>query len=99
MVKLVNQNFVPALEEAYKGFSEINALDKTLTDFYDSLKDLRLGTLSPIPQLRQDPDDYVVSAQATSPGSVQELATGEVQTKFRLAGLENLAIALAAQND
>ena len=99
MVKLVNQNFVPALEEAYKGFSQINALDKTLTDFYDSLKELRLGTLSPIPQLRQDPDDYVINAQATSPGSVQELATGEVQTKFRLAGLENLAIALAAQND
>ena len=99
MVKLVNQNFVPALEEAYKGFSQINALDETLTNFYDSLKELRLGTLSPIPQLRQDPDDYVVSAQATSPGSVQELIDGTVQTRFKLDGLQNLALALSSQGD
>ena len=99
MAKLVKENFVPKLEEMYKGFSEVNTLDQTLAEFYNKLKDIRLGTLSPIPQLRTDPDEYVVNAQATSPGTIEELATGEIRTKFRLGGLENLARALADQND
>jgi hypothetical protein len=99
MVKLVQNNFVPKLEEAYKGFTEINTLDQTLTELYNTLKDIRLGTLSPIPEFREDNDKYIETADATAPGSIQELVTGETKTTYRLSGLSQLAKALSAQGD
>ena len=99
MVKLVQNSFVPKLEEAYKGFTEINTLDQTLTNLYNTLKDIRLGTLSPIPEFREDNDKYIETANATAPGSIQELVTGETKTTYRLNGLSQLAQALKAQGD